>query len=235
VLDQDGHEVDAGDQGDTLSASVHGTTTLVELADRHGSRLRDVPEQPELSDVLQKLEDAESPVFSADGAWMAYLHEEKGRGSLWVMHMQGRQDSAATLLELVSRTRDVRGMTFLPYGDLVFAATVDGRLGLYSMPPNRSREMEPFLVGDGPTNAPTDAPAVSPDGRWIAFRTLVNHRWQLAAMELATHRRKLLTAGDCDAYAPAWLDRSTILYATDCGRAVGLTALAKVRVDIPQP
>jgi hypothetical protein len=233
VFDQSGGEItprEATDAwSDELSATARGQMALVEVALKGGSQLMAVPvPMPEMAAMLEHLENAESPVISPDGAWIAYLHEELGRGSLWVMHTQGGQ-AGATLLELVGRSGNVQDAAFLPSGDLLFTATVDGRRGIYTMPPTRSHGPVTFLVED----LPVSSPAVSPDGRWIAFRKQVHSRWQLVEMDLATHTQRMLTGGDCDAYAPAWLDRNTIIYATDCGRAVGMTALAKVRVDAP--
>jgi hypothetical protein len=41
----------------------------------------------------------------------------------------------------------------------------------------------------------------------------------------------MLTANDCNAYQPTWRTSSQILYATDCGRGLGLTALASAELS----
>ena len=72
---------------------------------------------------------------------------------------------------------------------------------------------------------------VSPDERSIAFTQLVRNRWQLSLLDTHSHRITQLTTEDCNAYTPTWSTLTQILYATDCGRGVGLTALATM--DIP--
>jgi len=40
-----------------------------------------------------------------------------------------------------------------------------------------------------------------------------------------------VTVGDCNSISPAWsADSKTLVYATDCGRGLGLTAFAQVTV-----
>jgi Tol biopolymer transport system component len=73
--------------------------------------------------------------------------------------------------------------------------------------------------------------AISPDVQHIAFTTLVNDRWQLGVVATQTHNMTMLTAEDCNAYHPSWRTSTEILYVTDCGRGVGLSALAQVKVS----
>jgi Tol biopolymer transport system component len=41
-----------------------------------------------------------------------------------------------------------------------------------------------------------------------------------------------LTEGECNSISPAWTpDSKELIYATDCGRGVGLTALARMPVN----
>ena len=49
-------------------------------------------------------------------------------------------------------------------------------------------------------------------------------------MDLANRQERQLTFGDCNAFAPAWMNETTIVYATDCERGLGLTALASINV-----
>ena len=45
----------------------------------------------------------------------------------------------------------------------------------------------------------------------------------------------MLTSGDCNAYSPMWDDNHRLIYATDCGRGLGLTALASVAIERTSP
>jgi hypothetical protein len=77
-------------------------------------------------------------------------------------------------------------------------------------------------------NRPTDSTA-SPDGSRIAFTSRTNGTQQIFIKNLATGRVKRLTGGNCNNSEPAWeLDNKAIVFASDCGRAVGLSALYRV-------
>jgi Tol biopolymer transport system component len=80
-----------------------------------------------------------------------------------------------------------------------------------------------------PLPAPVRYPAVSPDGRWLAFSEEDTGAWQLGIMNLATGEEHRLTNGDCNSVTPAWYaDSETLVYAMDCGRGLGLTALFRI-------
>jgi Tol biopolymer transport system component len=51
----------------------------------------------------------------------------------------------------------------------------------------------------------------------------------LTLLDLATGARRRLTDADCNAVTPVWQsDAQTLVYASDCGRHVGQTALYRV-------
>jgi len=73
---------------------------------------------------------------------------------------------------------------------------------------------------------------VSPDGRWLAYAELDHGNWQLWLLALPGGERRRLTNADCNAISPAWRpDSKTLIYATDCGRGVALTALAELQLN----
>ncbi len=72
-------------------------------------------------------------------------------------------------------------------------------------------------------------PAVSADGRWLAYDAEERGTWQLHVMDLPTRVARQLTHGECNSTTPEWAPDSTyIVYLTDCGRAVGFTALYRI-------
>ena len=74
-------------------------------------------------------------------------------------------------------------------------------------------------------------PAISPDGRWIAFSCEERGSWQIHVMNLRTSEDLQLTNSECNSTSPAWTsDSGNIVYSTDCGRGLGLTALAELAV-----
>jgi Tol biopolymer transport system component len=53
----------------------------------------------------------------------------------------------------------------------------------------------------------------------------------LTLLDLATGARRRLTDADCNAVTPVWQsDAQTLVYASDCGRGVGQTALYRMTV-----
>ncbi len=214
---------------DQLSAAVAGNTLLVELSDATGSRLIEVPSAaPPFKDAADApilIPDAESPAISADGRSIAFIRELKGKGALWITRLQGTAGTSwSKPAEVAGNPYNVRGATFARSGRILFAAEVNGRSSIFSVRPGS----RPVMFSS--PEEEVDSPAVSPDERLIAFRKLVNNRWQLVFGNLATRQEKMLTFGDCNAYSPSWIDPLTIAYATDCGRGLGLTALASVGI-----
>jgi Tol biopolymer transport system component len=118
---------------------------------------------------------------------------------------------------------DVRSVSFLRSGSLLFLAKHDGRFGLYSV-----KRGSPPALFFGPREIASFA--VSPDEDRIAFTELIRNRWQLATLDTHSGRVTVLTRADCNAYTPTWLNSTTVIYATDCGRGMGLTALASITV-----
>ena len=76
--------------------------------------------------------------------------------------------------------------------------------------------------GDGSPRIPATE-RTSPDGKWIAFACST----QICLRSAAGGETIRVTGGNCNSYAPpAWeLDSSGIVFASDCGRGLGLPAL----------
>jgi hypothetical protein len=183
---------------------------LIEIADAGGSRI------VRTSDAVMLATDAESPALSPDGETLAYIREAKGRGILRTSTLsQPANDRPRT-----DETYDVRQAGFLTSGQLLFAAKHEGRISLFTVSSGQPPHSFFTAAGD------IEAFAVSPDRRHIAFTMLVRNRWQLALLDVQSNSVTMLTANDCNASRPAWSSANEILYATDCGRGIGLTALA---------
>jgi Tol biopolymer transport system component len=166
---------------------------------------------------------AESPVASPNSRWLAYLREEHGRDSIWLrtLDQPGGGDKSLTPAEM-----NVLEMSFLPNGSLIFsAASNGGHPGL-------------FFVDQAGTISPLGSeearyPAVSPDGHWLAFSKLQSGNWHLWLRDLHNGQISRLTHADCNNVEPTWAsDSKTLIYASDCGRALWFTALC--RRSIPE-
>jgi Glycosyltransferase family 87/WD40-like Beta Propeller Repeat len=221
TLDQSGHSLlPQADGADELSSAVAGSTCtpVVELADASGSHI--VKMTPAGNTAL--VSNAESPAFSSDGQLMAFLRENRGHGTLWLMALQPSPGAAA---QIVDDSYDVRDVTFAGSGQWLFTAKRNGQLGIYRIASGSS----PSLISASGENV--EAPSVSQDGKRIAYERLIHNRWQLGYLDTATHEEKILTSGDCNARRPAWLNTDTIGYASDCGRGVDLTVLSSVKIS----
>jgi Tol biopolymer transport system component len=164
---------------------------------------------------------AESPVASPNGRWLAYLREEHGRDSIWLRRLDqpGSTDKRLTTVEL-----DVLEMSFFPNGSLIFSAQ-----------PNEGRPRL-FLLDQAGTISSLGSvearyPAVSPDGHWLAFSELQSGNWHLWLRDLHNGQTGRLTQADCNNVEANWaLDSKTLIYASDCGRALWFTALCRRRI-----
>ncbi len=200
--------------GDQLSLTQGpDNDLLIEVADSGGSRIVRGAEGTVLA------VDAESPTLSPDGQRLAYIREVKGRGTLRLALLSpARHDVAVT-----SPDFDVRQVAFRGDGALLFVASHEDRFAMFLVTP--SLRVQPYFAVGGDIAAF----AVSPDDHFIAFTESIRHRWQLAVLNTLSKEVVRLTAFDCNAYRPAWSSANDILYATDCGRGLGLTALATAK------
>jgi hypothetical protein len=164
---------------------------------------------------------AESPVASPDGRWLAYLREEHGRDSIWLRALDrpGSKDTDLTPAEF-----DVLEMSFLPNGSLIFSAeSNEGRPGLFLL------DQAGAISSLGLEEA--RYPAVSPDGHWLAFSRLQSGNWHLWLRDLHSGQTSRFTHADCNNVEPTWAsDSKTLVYASDCGRALWFTALCRRRI-----
>jgi Tol biopolymer transport system component len=112
-------------------------------------------------------------------------------------------------------------MSFLPNGSLIFSAESNGeRPGLFLL------DHAGAISSLGSEEA--RYPAISPDGHWLAFSELQSGNWHLWLRDLRNGRTSRLTHADCNNVEPTWAsDSKTLVYASDCGRALWFTALCR--------
>jgi hypothetical protein len=238
VMDDGGNEIwnntFNGSSEDQLSFSVGANSALIlmEVADATGSRIVETPlargSDGFVSENLLHLSNAESAAVSPDEAQVAYIREDLGIGRLLLARLQANSGHVRTTeppTQIVSNAYDVRDVTFGVSGNIVFTAKMAGKTRIFEVFPGGLPHVLIYEEND------VMAPAISSDGRMVAYRQLTQRRWQLVVSNRTTGRKQYLTFGDCNAYSPTWLDGTTIGYATDCGRGLGLTALASVHID----
>ena len=177
-------------------------------------------------------EDAQEPLLSRDGQFLAFLRPVKGRNSLWVQRtVSTAADSDAREgtqpREIAGEDYDVREATFLPGHRLIFSSKRNGHFALYVATPADKIEIEQLKK----PSCSARYPAISPDSRWMAFTCEQGGTEQVHVTDLEGQQDLQLTSADCNSISPAWTaDSQRLVYATDCGRGLGLTALAQVTV-----
>jgi Tol biopolymer transport system component len=153
------------------------------------------------------------PALSPDGTKLAFVAQD----SLYVA--EGDKPSILT-------TGAISNPTFFPNGNqIAFAKGLPGRRSIIALTIS-SREAR-TLVDRGDCFEP----ATSPDGRLLAFacsETGARHIW---VEDLASAVSRRLTNGLCNNDSPAWAeDSQSIVFASDCGRGLGLPALYRTSV-----
>jgi hypothetical protein len=204
---------DAGDV-DQLAVTATLEEQWTEETGRESTIISSVPGR-------EKIRRAEFPVASSDGKWLAYLREEHGRNSVWLrtLDQQGSRD-----ISLTPAPYDALEMSFLPNGSLIFSAELNrAGPGLFLV------DHAGAISSLGPDEA--RYPAASPDGHWLAFSKLQSGNWNLWLRDLYNGQTSRLTHAECNSVEPTWdSDSKTLIYASDCGRALWFTALCRRRI-----
>ncbi len=219
----DGKIVPMPSPGDVLSVAGSNQSPFVyfELVDQRSHIVRLASDQVGRSEgIAEYFADGQQPAISSDGHWLAFLTENKGQSTIWLSH-----DGAPAAPVLSSQELD---------GVLETAVTEDGdviaAVGGVS---------NPHLAWVKRTTGETKAldikgalryPSLSSGGRLLAFSRREGGSWHLFVRELATGEERQLTRGDCNATSPVFQDRA-LLYATDCGRGLGLSAIARIDLN----
>jgi hypothetical protein len=114
-----------------------------------------------------------------------------------------------------------------PVGPIYFELTAHGASRMMQFDPLIRRAVPASM----PVNIHPSNSTASPDGRRIAFTSEAGGSQQIFIRDVATGEIKPLTGGNCNNSEPAWeLNSEAIVFASDCGRAVGLSALYRVDV-----
>ena len=205
--------------GDALAvAGSNGSTLLYsELTDRKSFLVRLPLNQ--VGSVPETLTEGQEPALSPNGKWLAFLREDRGKGTVWLLATDSK-DAPQAVLPSVYRPLDV---TVTDDGDVIAAAgnVSDPHLLFVRRATQEVSELRSFPH-------PARYPSISPDGKRLAFSRRDHGSWHLVVRTLATEYEQQLTHASCNAISPSWADAQTVLYATDCGRGVGLSAIARV-------
>ena len=153
------------------------------------------------------------PAFSRDGGKFVFV----ARGRLYL----------AESGKLSQFTDDpVSNPQFFPDGGrLIFVTGLPGHRSILSRSLNRE-DTQTLVSGRD-----CFQPSVSPDGRLLAFSCSATGARHIWVRDLKSGISRQLTHGFCNNDSPAWFaDSGSILFASDCGRGLGLPALYRLKV-----
>ena len=167
------------------------------------------------------LVEGQRPALSADGRWLAFLRDEHGKSTLWLFNTESQRTSE------FSAAANILDISVTSEGDVIAAVGAVSKPHLVLVR-RSSGVVEPLNGIAGPVRYP----AISHDGKRLAFSRRHWGSWQLVVRELETGAERQLThTAACNATLPSWENDNTLLYATDCGRGLGLTAIARVALS----
>jgi hypothetical protein len=202
---------------DDLSFTSGSGHIWVERASNSGSQIVDLKESSR-----PVIGDGREPMLSADGKELAFLRDDHGRGRLLVR--RAFQSNAASDVALTPPRLNVYEASYASERHYAFSAVADG------LPP------EIYLTDASHTNSPIGLdesryPAISPDGKWMAYSHLDHGVWNLWVRDQGTGATRRIAEVPCNQLQPSWEgDSRTLLYDTDCGRSVWFTAVARRKV-----
>jgi hypothetical protein len=223
---QDGyHTADHGSNGAYFSADGADQLALTAAAGRvwveeSAQKSRIISVGPRLAAQRLEVDNAEFPVASSDGRWLSYLRSDHGRSQIWLHALE----APAVDWPITPSGLNVLEMSFLPDNSVVFAAAEDhGAPHLFVT--DRNGDLRQLTAYEA------RFPAVSPDGEWLAHSRQAAGVWNLWLKNMRTGEARHIRDANCNDVSPSWeADSKTLLFASDCGRGFGLTALYRRRV-----
>jgi hypothetical protein len=170
-------------------------------------------------DAPETLTEGQDPALSPNGQWLTFIREERGERTAWRL----ATNSPGAPQKVLPSTYQPIDVTVTNEGDVIASAgnVSDPHLLFVKHAGQEVIRLSTFLH-------PVRYPAISLDGKRLAFSRRDRGSWHLFVGTLANGYEQQLTHAPCNAISPSWEDDQTLLYATDCGRGVGLSALARV-------
>jgi hypothetical protein len=207
----------ASDPFDELSFADADGHTFVEQAGAPQSNLIDLQ-----NPAAPLIRDADDPALAADARSLAFVRDDHGRGRL--------------MLQTLSNTESVEARALTPPEFNVYEASLVSGSTYAFAASDRGRPPQIYFSDATHTNSPlalgeSRYPALSPDGRWLAYSHLEHGAWNLWIRDQETGATRRIGNVPCNEIQPSWeSDSKTLLYSTDCGRSLWFTAIARRRV-----
>jgi serine/threonine-protein kinase len=147
-----------------------------------------------------------SPLWTPDGLGIVFQSMREG-GGMYRKAADGTGDVERLLLDETT-TLSPAPFAWSPSGDLLFNANDHDGIGLLRMSGDRQAE----ILLDEP-DAIERRPALSPDGRWLAYQSFRDRRWDVYVRPFPDVRGGLWLVSPGGGEEPVWaLDGRTLLY-----------------------
>jgi len=205
--------------GNVLAVAGAATSPALylELTQRQSIIVRLPMDRP--GSAAETLTGGQEPALSPNAKWLAFIREEQGRNAVWLSAIDSK-DGPQMVLPSTYNPIDV---SVTSEGDVIAAVGDVSDPHLFLV-----RHETQALTALPALPHPARYPSISPDGQQLAFSRRDHGSWHLVVHELATGYEQQLTHASCNAISPSWENARTLLYATDCGRGVGLSAVARI-------
>jgi len=202
----------------SLAGATESDSLYVEVAETT-SRIFRVPIATSI-EGSNPLFEGYDPAVSDNGKWLAFLRDDRGLPEVWLTETT-LQASPRLLLPANYQPLEV---TVSREGDVFASVGPASSPHLVIVKHNDGAPQPISIVGA------TRYPALSPDGGRLAFSRRQYGSWHLFVRDLKNGTEQQLTHAPCNATYSSWENARNLLYATDCGRGVGLTAIARIVV-----
>jgi hypothetical protein len=168
------------------------------------------------------VDDGREPMISTDGGDLAFIRDDHGRGQL--MERSGFTEEGVREAALTLSPLNVYEASFLSEQEYAFSTVVDGRAPEIYLT-DATHNKSPLHLGE------SRYPAISQDGRWMAYSRFDGQGWNLWLRDQKTGETRRIADVPCNQIQPMWEeDSKTLLYSTDCGRSLWFTAVARRRI-----
>lgn len=154
------------------------------------------------------------PVWSADGATLTFVSDRAGQGDLWSLRLDGEG-----VRRVLDRPGVVRNGFVSPDGAwLIFR---EGEAPVADIFALRAPFTGSDLVPIAASAAGERSPAMSPDGRWVAYTADGGGRWNVWVTPLDPADQRRWQVSSDGGEEPAWSPSgSELFYRTEAGRMV---------------
>jgi hypothetical protein len=207
ATDEDGMSLRTSSTGSVddqlaIASSPNTNRIWIEAVNDGKSRLVEFALQADgsVGEPMATIADGESPALSTDGTRLVFLREVRGIGRAWMVRLDDGGKPVTAPVAVSPPEIDVRD-----------ADPIAQNAG---------------LLNAAQTNA-ENAIGLRQEKRDGYLRLLATDLSQKGSQSGTAVQ---LTNGDCNAYDPAWLDATRVVYISDCGRGMGLGALAEMTI-----